>query len=242
MLNIAVVDDDPSIMAQLSNFFQRYFQDIDYKQDDYYDGTEFVNSLSEETYDVVFMDIEMQHMSGRVAVEKLRAIDEHEKVYVIYISSHTDRVVDLFKLHPFEFLEKPLQAKQIINVLDKIQDRMKNDNQYLSLVIERKEVCVQVSEIIWIQSYGHKLYIRIRGKKEDSCCYMKLDILFERLKQISPSFIRIHSSYVVNRQYIKTYMKHSVLIDDCELPISQKYSNKITYLINEEFGKGNVNC
>jgi len=242
MINIAVVDDDPYILSQLSNIFQRYFQDVNYKQDDYYDGIEFVNSLSEESYDIVFMDIEMQHMSGKTAIETLRAVDEHEKVYVIYISAHTDRVVDLFKLHPFDFLEKPLVPEQIINVLDKILAKRNTDNQYISLIINRKEVCLPVSDIMWIQSYGHKLLIKINGQNEECCCYMKLDVLFTRLKEISSSFMRIHASYVVNRQFVKKYMKHTVLIDEVELPISQKYSSAITYLISEEYSKGNVNC
>ena len=93
MITIAIVDDDYKMLAKFSEILGRYYGTGNVIQQDYVNGLEFVRSLSEGLPNIVFMDIEMDLMDGREAIEKLREKDRNENTFVVFISSHTDKLV-----------------------------------------------------------------------------------------------------------------------------------------------------
>ena len=233
MLHISIVDDDYRIIAQLTDILRKYYGAGNYTQEDYSNGQEFEQALGESHPDIVFMDIEMEPVNGEEAVRKLRETDVNENVYVIFISSHTERLAPLFSLHPFDFLVKPVKADDVTKILDKIKARQEKRKRTVPLVIGRKEVHLPVGDILWIQSEGHRLEIRTRTEEVPLYHYGKLNDLYFRLAEISPDFLRIHASYVVNRKFITKFTQDTVFIQEKEFPISKKYRAEITIKIHE---------
>ena len=228
MINIALVDDDYRIIAGLTNILRKYYKKDEYHQEDYSNGMEFVKDLNNHRFDIVFMDLEMDIMNGEEASKRLREIDKNENTYIIYVSSHTDNLVGLFSVHPFDFIEKPVEESKVIDVLNKINADKNNKKKIISLVSNRKKIHIPVNNIVFIQSVGHRLKINMAGQKEELICYMKIDLLQKEIEEVSGDFYRIHASFLVNRNYIKKYTKGSVFIDNQEIPISKKYRLQVT--------------
>lgn len=233
MLHISIVDDDYRIVAQLTDILRQYYGAGNYTQEDYSNGLEFEQALRESHPDIVFMDIEMEPVNGEEAVRKLRETDVNENVFVIFISSHTEQLAPLFSLHPFDFLVKPVKAVDVTKLLDKIKARQENRKRTVSLVIGRKEVHLPAGDIMWIQSEGHRLEIRTCTEEVPLYHYGKLNDLYSGLEEISPDFLRIHASYVVNRKFITKFTQDTVFIQEKEFPISKKYRAEITLKIHE---------
>ncbi len=233
MIMIAVVDDDYQVIAQFTKILGRYYGAGKYLQQDFTNGAEFVESLDEGLPNIVFMDIEMKMMGGREAVQKLRERDINESVFVIYVSSHTEHLVPLFPLHPFDFLEKPVTDKAVISILDKIGERMNAENRTCKLIVDRKEINVNVNDVAWVQSQGHRLEIKTCTGAMPYYCYGKLDDLLRTLNDACDDFLRIHASYVVNRRYITKFTQKEVYVEDRAFPISVKFRNEIIMKLHE---------
>jgi len=233
MISIAVVDDDFRILAQLGDIFGRYFVGEEYELTEYTNGMEFVDSLQSLHYDVVFMDIEMEKMDGKEAVKRLRKHDLKESVFVVYISSHTDNLVELFAVHPFEFLVKPIKEEQIFFVLDKIVKQIRKEDIFIPLTVQRGKRNVSVNDIMYIESVGHNLKIAL-SNQEELICYMKLGQLETLLHERSSQFVRVHASFLVNKTYITMYTQKSIYLSNTEIPVSLKFRNQVISQLREE--------
>lgn len=233
MLHIAVVDDDMRVVADITNILQLFYKDIVYEQEDFSDGAEFVESLKDnKRYDIVFMDIEMPEINGDEAVRELRKSDADEKTFVVYVSSHTDNIVGLFSLHPFDFVEKPVNQSKVISILQKISKARQDKLSTITVLVNRREQKIVLSDIIYAESEGHRLLIYLKGQPEPLVSYTKMDEFYKLIRENSVDFIRTHTSFVVNRCYVNRYFRDHVLVGSHEIPVSSKYKNKMLVDIN----------
>jgi len=228
LLRIAIVDDDMCVLAELTKVLQLFYESNDYEQDDFCDGKEFIQGLRNgERYDIVFMDIEMPEINGDEAIRELRKYDIDEKTFVIYVSSHTDNLSGLFSLHPFDFIEKPIIQENILNILQKITKVRQNNRLTISVLVNRRVVKINITDIMYVQSEGHKLLIYIKNQPEPLISYIKMNEFYKKIREISIDFIRTHVSFVINRCYVNRYFRDYVIVNNTEIPVSSKYRNKM---------------
>lgn len=228
MLRIAIVDDDMLLIAEMTWYLQQFYEDTLFEQDDFSDGAEFIKSLkNNDIYDIVFMDIEMPGIKGDEAVRELRKYDIDEKTFVVYVSSHTDNLSGLFSLHPFDFIVKPVSREGIFNTLRKITKARQDKSLTVTVLVNRKEIGINLNEILYVESRGHKLLIYIKGQLEPYSSYMKIEEFYSKVREKSADFIRTHASFVVNRCYVKRYFKDYVIVGEKEIPVSSKYKNRM---------------
>ncbi|MBQ2099603.1 MAG: response regulator transcription factor [Lachnospiraceae bacterium] len=232
-MTIAIVDDDYQILARLTGILDQYYGARNYELQEYSDGLEFIQSLSEGLPDIVFMDIEMNVIDGREAVKKLRERDAAENTYVVYVSSHTEQLAAFFSLHPFDFLVKPFEDAAVRAILNRIRERMESSKKTCKLIIDRKEVNVAINDIMWVQSLGHRLEVKTRSGEEPLYCYGKLNELYEKLEATCDDFLRIHASFLVNRRFITKYTQREVYIKDQAFAISTKFRSDVIIKLHE---------
>lgn len=233
-MRIAVVDDDPYIISQITCMLSSYWNEKEYVQDDFVNGYEFIKSIHQYEYNIVFMDIEMNNIDGVEAIKQLREIDINESVYVIFVSSHVDNLHNLFRFHPFGFIKKPVLYEDIANILLSIENHIQKKQEYISIIVERKNVIVSLYDIVFIQSEKHKLSLFLNsGTVLD--CYMKMDSLEKVIKSKVHYFLRIHTSYLVNKHYIELYKRESISLKGSELPISRKYRESVLKNFHESY-------
>ncbi len=109
-MKILVIDDEKYIR----NSMQEILMDEGYAVDVAVDGSEGVEMLLKEHYDVVFCDIKMPVMDG---MEVLAKINEAQiETAVVMISGHgdIDTAVECIKSGAFDFIQKPLDLNRIL--------------------------------------------------------------------------------------------------------------------------------
>lgn len=222
MRKIAVVDDDYKVLAQLTSYFD-IFYGVDYEQDDYSNGFEFVNSLSEERYDIVFINTELRYLSGIEAISELRKKDKNCSVAVIFLAETCGKLSDLFHLHPADVFMKPFEKKKVYETLRYIENIFNNKDLFVQVIVNRKKIHISISDIVIIRSDEHLLWLTLCNNTVIKT-HMKLETICEKA---NGRFIRIHTSYAVNRRYIEYYDSKNVTINGEILPISKKYRDSI---------------
>jgi len=118
MAKILVIDDEKSIR----NTLREILEYEKYQVDDACDGSEGLQFVEKEKYDVILCDIKMPKMDG---IEVLKAIMLKTDTPVIMISGHgnIDTAVESIKLGAYDFIAKPLDLNRLLitlrNALDK---------------------------------------------------------------------------------------------------------------------------
>ena len=87
---------------------------------------------------------------------------------------------------------------------------------------DRKQVKVDFEKILYIESL--KDYIKIHLKDENHITKFSISSF---LKKLDNRFIRVHRSYIVNKDKITAYTKNDLEIGHLEIPIGDNFRNDI---------------
>lgn len=114
MINVAICDDvvatTGKIETMLQNIAKRNFIPID--TDVFWEGGHLVASVEMgNSFDIIFLDIEMGEEDGITVARRIRKIDK--KVLIVYVTSHENYMLESFEIRPFRFLVKPVSEEQM---------------------------------------------------------------------------------------------------------------------------------
>ena len=204
-MNIAICDDEAFFRNTLSNELEIYARKyglhfIMYK---YKDGNSLLSS--DISYDLIFMDFQLENKNGIDTVDALRKRNDNTKV--VFISSYKDVVFDSMKVNTFRFLVKPLEREKLYEALDSVIKESKK-TYYIAAKDEsnQKNVTVAESKIIYIQA--DNIYATIITEKEIYKYQKSISCLQKELR--SDFFYRTNRSYIVNFNYIAEYNNKEV--------------------------------
>lgn len=145
---LLVVDDEDSITFLLQTEFEEL---TDYEVDVAQNGTEAINLIQSNLYDVVLLDIKMPRVGG---IEVLKFLKEHSPTtQVIMLTNVVDikTAFETVKLGAYDFISKPYETQQLLATVQRAIERrrfmietevMKNELQRVggsSVMIGRSE-------------------------------------------------------------------------------------------------------
>jgi len=108
------------------------------------------------------------------------------------------------------------------------EERLKNQMAYLVVRVDRKNTQIRMSDILLIESLSD--YVKIHTKEKITVTKEKISAV-EKL--LPTSFIRTHRSYIVNRDYIKSFNREIVEVQEQELPIGRKYKKQVFEVLSK---------
>lgn len=221
MLNIAICDDFIEITNQLEDFLvelsKKYSTEVDI--DIYYSGEELLKALlNDVSYDVIFLDIELDLIDGIKVGKKIREEFENEYTKIVYISAKESYAMELFQIRPIDFLVKPLVIEKVESVFLTALKLIEKTNSCFLYKTGQCSNKVQIKDILYFESDNRK--VNIITTKGTHTFYGILDEISEQVASFN--FIRIHKSYLINYEHIMTFQYDQVIMsNDIILPISQ---------------------
>jgi PAS domain S-box-containing protein len=110
---ILVVDDEERIRKSLSGLLH----DHGYEAATAVSGSECLQIMSAQDFDLVILDIIMPEMNGVEVLQKIK--EKYKDVEVIIITGHADKkkAIDTFRLGAYDFIEKPFESREILNTI-----------------------------------------------------------------------------------------------------------------------------
>lgn len=239
MINIAICDDD----LVFASGIETILLEIEKKQliqmniSVFSDGMELWNDiLLGNTYELLYLDIEMMKLNGIDVAKKIRENDRN--TILIYISNHENYFIDLFEVEPFRFIKKPVNKKVFVEYFNKAYDRIIQDEAYFQYYFNKNPYKLLTRDIIYFESNGR--VINIKHKDGSGKFYGKLNAIENKLQCGKIPFLRIHQSYLVNYRFISQIsFSNVILFDGTVLQISEDRQKKIrikyTDLLGGEF-------
>ncbi|MBL0722002.1 MAG: response regulator [Sulfurovum sp.] len=137
-VSILSVEDD-SFNQELASAVFAEFEDIRIIQAS--NGKEALVKLSEMHIDAILLDLMMPEMNGCETLEAIKGNDKYKSIPVIVVTSKEEEKRRTYKLGANDFISKPysptelklrvfnhLNIKRFSDLIDDIQDNVKNDN------------------------------------------------------------------------------------------------------------------
>jgi len=130
-LSLLLVEDDTSLLEELSLFLGDFFGTIDTATDAESAYAKFISA----SYDLVITDIQLPHQNGLVLVEKIKNKIPTQTVIVISAYKEVDYFLKSIELGIYSFLTKPFDSQKLINTMFKVTTHLAHpvacENQYL---------------------------------------------------------------------------------------------------------------
>jgi len=229
---VAICDDETKIGADLERTLFDIFDKLSVKCEIevFFSGEELCKAIeSGSHYDLIFLDIEFakNSINGVETGRLIRDVQNNHTVSIVYMSRIKSYALDLFDIQPFNFLIKPLKYEKIDEVIRKYMKVSGLWSEDFTYNIGRDTFKTQIKNIIYIESYDRKLRLHLSdGRKEEFYGSMK-EVYQEQLKRFD--FLFIHTSYIVNYDYVTILKFNQVFLSDSQtpLPISKHRRDEI---------------
>ncbi|MNJ95619.1 Transcriptional regulatory protein YpdB [compost metagenome] len=176
--------------------------------------------LQEQPVDLLILDIEMPELSG---VEFAKKLEKNQ--LIIFITADPTHAVQAFELDVIDYLVKPVFPERLAKALKKAVDiysfqETNKDSNYLVFKSDYMMNRLQKDEVLWVEGSGEYIKIVTRFKS-----YMVLRRLSDFIESHSAmGFVRIHRSYIVLKENIKSHNSQMVILKDgSQLPVGRSY-------------------
>ncbi|MDR3288858.1 MAG: LytTR family DNA-binding domain-containing protein [Peptococcaceae bacterium] len=236
-VRIAVCDDDSAIGAQLEacllSLSHTFHEPCNIEV--YPSGEALYQRLGQHEYfDIIFLDIEMERLSGIEIGRRIREEFQNESTQIVYISGRESYAMALFESRPLHFLIKPLQTDKVAPVLQKALALIHKGRRCFECQNGRHSHKVPLRDILYFESAGKKIHLVT--PRETIEFYGKLSAVEQ---QLDDDFISIHKSYLVNYYHVIRYTHETVaLSNQVTLPISRQKRKDVSNQLLQRRRKG----
>jgi DNA-binding LytR/AlgR family response regulator len=184
--------------------------------------------------DITFLDVEMPELSG---MEFASLVNLYTTI--IFTTSFREFAVEAFEKEAFDFLLKPISYVRFRKCIQRIQrnaiqtNYIKKDKREFFFVksdIKGKMIKVIVDNIIYIE--GAQNYIKIHLHSGEIMPYLTINEIEQYLPK--EQFSRIHQSFIINNDCIKTVEQSRVTLENntC-LNLGRFYKETFLLKVNE---------
>lgn len=217
VIRVAIVEDDPQVQEQLSGYVSQYEKDRKdtILVDLFSDGDEILDHY-QKLYDIIFLDIQMKRVDGMTTAKKIREMDSD--TLLIFITNMVHYAVQGYSVDAIGFVLKPVNYFTFYQEMDRAVKRMEKDKKsYLSIPYEGGFVRINVKDIFYVESFGHRILIHTKTEE-----YGITDSMKNMEEQLRPyHFFRCNNSYIVNLQHVESVQKNIAIVGGYSLAISR---------------------
>lgn len=216
-LSAIIIDDESSSRNSLRQKLKSYCPDIEIV-DICENGEDGIASIKLNNPDIVFLDVEMPRMNGFVMLQQL----EQRNFELIFTTAYDHYAIRAIRECALDYLVKPIEIKLLMDAVERVQKKRelpapdqrievllqnllaaKNNHRIAIPSLEGLQF-VETSEIIFVEAESNYSFITLQSGPRITVSKTLKD--FEELLP-SVCFIRIHHSYIINKDHIKKYLK-----------------------------------
>lgn len=226
-----IIDDEPLAIKVVENHLKEFqnFEIID----TFNNPLAALPLLEKGEADVVFLDINMPKMNGLDFAKTL-----NYKTNIIITTAYREYAVESYDSNVLDYLVKPIPFNRFLKTIHKITQQVyqqkgiekeedTHNDSFIFLKVDKKLVKIRFETILYIESL--KDYIKVFTTLENYLVHKSLTSMTEELP--ANNFIRIHRSFTIAIDKIKSVEGNLVEISTTKIPIGRKYVNHAKRII-----------
>lgn len=246
MIKILIIDDEEYAREIIKEYLEKH-EDIEITGD-FADGFSALKAINERRPDLIFLDIQMPKLTG---FEMLELIEEPP--LIVFTTAFDEFAIKAFEQNAIDYLLKPFSQDRFNEAITKVKHRLNSADRSVDftklkiqldkkketinriVVKTRKEIkIIPIDQILYIEAQDDYVMIYLSDEK-----FLKQKTMsFYENNLPSKSFVRVHRSYIVKLDQIKSiepYEKSSqilILKDERKVPVSRAGLSKLKLLLD----------
>lgn len=236
-LRCAIVDDEPLALSLLESYVKKTsFLTL---EGSYSSAIQAMNYLPENPVDLIFLDIQMPELNG---LEFSHMIPSD--IRIIFTTAFDQYALDGYRVNALDYLLKPISYTDFIQAVQKaiqwfelkqhnesVPLSKEDDINFIYVKSDYKLVQIELDKILYIE--GLKDYIKIHIEDESRPLLSLISMRTIEEKLPSKRFIRVHRSFIVQKQKIRLIDKGRIVFGKDYIPISDSYKQELQNYVNE---------
>jgi|TARA_B110000196_G_scaffold101337_1_gene88088 DNA-binding LytR/AlgR family response regulator len=230
-IKCVIIDDEPLAIKVVENHLKE-FQNFEVIET-FNNPIEALSLLEKGNVDALFLDINMPKMNGLDFAKTLNS-----KMNVVITSAYREYAVESFDLNVLDYLVKPIPFNRFLKTINKITQQVylqkgiqkeedSSNESFIFLKVDKKLIKIKFEDILYVESL--KDYIKVFTTSGNYLVHKSLTSMTEELPD--SNFIRIHRSYTIAIDKVKSLEGNLVEIATTKIPIGRKYVNHAKRII-----------
>jgi DNA-binding LytR/AlgR family response regulator len=228
-----IIIDDDEIDRLMVVSFAKKFSNLEILSA-FDNAQEALPLLERKNVDVLFLDIDMPSLNGLEFRKKVMEIP-----VCIYITSYPEHAAESFELDTLDYIVKPLKSDRFSITVQKIEDYL--ELKYKAQLFENsiggdtifikeghEQTKIKLHDILYLEAL--KDYTKIVTPTKRHCVLTSIGNLLK--ESHFQSFIRIHRSFAVQKQYISKKKSTEIVLNNGQIiPVGRIYKENLNFLI-----------
>jgi two-component system, LytTR family, response regulator len=214
-----IVDDEPKAIELLKGYLQ-HFGTIELVAT-FRNGLKAFEYLSNEPVDIIFLDINMPHISG-ISLSKMIP----KNVQIIFTTAHSQYAVESYEVEAVDYLLKPISLDRFTQAVSKVLKKkvLKKENQANVILVKSgfETFRIAIDEILFLEKDGNYITYHCENEK-----IIGRETIQQAIEKLPKNFIQTHKSFIVNLDKIKRYDRTIIFMGNHEIPISDTFSEAV---------------
>ena len=226
VLRCAIVDDEPLALSLLESYVNKTpFLQLTGK---YSSAVQAMKELPGEEVDLLFLDIQMPELNG---LEFSQMVDSRTRI--VFTTAFGQYAIDGYRVNALDYLLKPISYVDFLQAAMQWFELVQKPEEIDSIFVKSdyKLVQVELKKIMYIE--GLKDYIKIYTE-DDAKPILSL-MSMKAMEELLPSsrFIRVHRSFIVQKDKIRVIDRGRIVFDKTYIPISDSYKQVFQAFLDE---------
>lgn len=238
-LKCAIIDDEPLALGLLESYVKKTASlelcGL------YSSAIEAMKTLPDHPVDLLFLDIQMPELNG---LEFSRMIPETTRI--IFTTAFGQYALDGYRVNALDYLLKPISFADFTEAVNKairwFELRQKaygnisgtapdNEMKYIYIKSDYKLIQIELDKILYIEGLKDYIKVHLEDTPRPVLSLTSLKAMEEKLP--SDRFIRVHRSFIVQKQKIRIIEKGKIIFGKDYIPISDSYKQELQNYVNE---------
>lgn len=219
-LTCAIVDDEPLALGLLESYVRK--TPFLLLAGTYSSAVQAMNELPGKHIDLLFLDIQMPELNG---LEFSRMVPSGTRI--VFTTAFNQYAIDGYKVNALDYLLKPISYADFLQAAHKavqwfeLLQQPKEEIQSIFVKSDYKLVQIELNKILYIE--GLKDYIKIYEENNPKPILSLMSM--KAMEELLPpsGFIRVHRSFIVRKDKIRTIDRGRIVFGKAYIPISDSY-------------------
>lgn len=238
-----LVDDEQNNIDNLLHLLQKHCRDVDVVATAS-SADEAESVINAQNPDLLFLDVQMP---GRSGFDLLKALPQ-SSFEIIFVTAYDHYGIQAVKFSAIDYLLKPInvdelkaavekavikiggqrQNRRLENLLHLLQQGRQRDEHRIALPTQKETRFVKTAEIVRCESSNNYTTFYFAGGEK----LLVAKPIFEYEELLADyGFIRCHQSHLINRRYVKSWVKEDggylLLENGAQVPVSRQRREKV---------------
>lgn len=206
---IAICDDSPVDSGYILDLLNTWAgtRNVSVQAERFPSAEQFLFQYAgDKAFDILLLDIEMGTMDGVTMAKRVR--QDNEAVQIVFITGYSDYIAEGYEVAALHYLMKPVKPEKLFSVLDRAAEKLRRNEQTLTLDTGGETVRLPLYEIRYLDVQRN--YVTVHARED----YTVRRTLGELASALDDRFYRVGRSAIVNLNCVSRVTKMDIYLND----------------------------